>query len=155
MEFKNCVPDRVMVYLNEHKVASLTEAATLADGFILTHRTEFTPTPLPHKLHSHPVVPSPVSALSPPHVEKRESFYCHEVGHIISVYPVLKYEDSSCSQKGAYCCLSQQHFVVIPWFEPAFRPIVFTGSVALSETDPFYTGCVSTAVWLRCIPILS
>lgn len=43
--FKNCVPDCVVVYKFEQKVASLSEAATLADKYMLTHKTVFTQTP--------------------------------------------------------------------------------------------------------------
>ena len=39
-EFKNCLPDRI-VYLNEQKVASLQQAAYLADEFVLTHKPVF------------------------------------------------------------------------------------------------------------------
>lgn len=47
-EFKNCVPDRG-VYLNEQKVTSLAEVATLADELALTRRTVFTPLCYPEK----------------------------------------------------------------------------------------------------------
>ncbi|KAF7690179.1 hypothetical protein HF521_011983, partial [Silurus meridionalis] len=40
-EFKNCLPDRVVVYLNERKVSSVSEAAVLADEFVLTHKNVF------------------------------------------------------------------------------------------------------------------
>lgn len=36
-EFRNCVPERIVVYLNEEKVATLRQAAMLADKFALTH----------------------------------------------------------------------------------------------------------------------
>lgn len=39
-EFKNYVPDRTVVYLNEQKVSSLSEAAVLADEFVLMHKNE-------------------------------------------------------------------------------------------------------------------
>ncbi|KAI5624687.1 hypothetical protein C0J50_15493, partial [Silurus asotus] len=37
-EFKNCLPDRVVVYPNERKVSSVSEAAVLADEFVLIHK---------------------------------------------------------------------------------------------------------------------
>lgn len=40
-EFKKCLPERIVVYLNEQKVASLAEAAVLADEFVLTHKSVF------------------------------------------------------------------------------------------------------------------
>lgn len=39
-DFKNCLPDHV-VYLNEQKVNTLQQAASLADEFALRHRVTF------------------------------------------------------------------------------------------------------------------
>lgn len=41
-EFKNCIPERTVVYLNEQKATTLQQAVSLADEFALTHRTVFT-----------------------------------------------------------------------------------------------------------------
>uniref|UniRef100_A0A3Q4N462 Gamma-aminobutyric acid (GABA) B receptor, 1b n=1 Tax=Neolamprologus brichardi TaxID=32507 RepID=A0A3Q4N462_NEOBR len=40
-EFKNCVPDHTVLYLNEQKVATLQEAAVLAEEFALTLKSVF------------------------------------------------------------------------------------------------------------------
>ncbi|KAA8586845.1 hypothetical protein FQN60_000681 [Etheostoma spectabile] len=40
-EFKNCVPERTMVYLNKQKVTTLQEAVLLAEEFALIHRSTF------------------------------------------------------------------------------------------------------------------
>ena len=40
-EFKNCVPERNVVNLNEQKVSTLRQAAILADEFALTHKSAF------------------------------------------------------------------------------------------------------------------
>ncbi|CAI5665547.1 unnamed protein product [Oreochromis niloticus] len=37
-EFKNCISERMAVYLNEQKVSTLQQAATLADEFALVHK---------------------------------------------------------------------------------------------------------------------
>ncbi len=42
-EFKSCIPDRIVVYLNEQKVTSLSQASVCADEFTLTHKNVFTP----------------------------------------------------------------------------------------------------------------
>ncbi|TKS65422.1 Retrovirus-related Pol polyprotein from transposon opus [Collichthys lucidus] len=39
-EFKNCVSERITIYLNEQKVSTLQQAATLADEFALTHKRQ-------------------------------------------------------------------------------------------------------------------
>ncbi len=42
-EFKNCLSEKIVVYLNEQKVSSLSEAAVFSDEFVLTHRVVFSP----------------------------------------------------------------------------------------------------------------
>ncbi len=42
-EFKNCVSEKIVVHLNEQKVTSLTDAAIVADEFVLTHKVVFSP----------------------------------------------------------------------------------------------------------------
>lgn len=47
-EFKSCLPERVVVYLNEQKVSSVSQAAVLAEHVctfsvtVLSHKTQFT-----------------------------------------------------------------------------------------------------------------
>ncbi len=43
-DFKACVPESVVVHLNEQKVQALTDAAIIADEFVLTHRNVFSST---------------------------------------------------------------------------------------------------------------
>lgn len=40
-EFKNCIPSNIAVHLNEQKVTLLSNAAVLADEFVLTHRSVY------------------------------------------------------------------------------------------------------------------
>uniref|UniRef100_A0A8D0A5Q3 SCAN box domain-containing protein n=1 Tax=Sander lucioperca TaxID=283035 RepID=A0A8D0A5Q3_SANLU len=40
-QFKNTLPGRVVTYINEQKVSKVTDAAKLADEFVLTHRGFF------------------------------------------------------------------------------------------------------------------
>lgn len=37
-EFKQCLPERMLLYLNEEKVTTLSQAALLADKYVLTHK---------------------------------------------------------------------------------------------------------------------
>ena len=39
-QFKNIVPERIVTYLNEHKVKTAAKAAVLADGYGLTHKNQ-------------------------------------------------------------------------------------------------------------------
>lgn len=41
LEFKTCLPEKIVVYLNEQKVELLSKAAVCADEFVLTHRVAF------------------------------------------------------------------------------------------------------------------
>ena len=40
-DLKNCLPERLVAYLNERKPTALAEATILADEFLLTHKREF------------------------------------------------------------------------------------------------------------------
>lgn len=40
-EFKNSVPERTALYLNEQKVTTVQQAAILADEYALMHKTTF------------------------------------------------------------------------------------------------------------------
>lgn len=40
-DFKKCLPECIVVYLNEQKVTTLTAAAILADEYVLIHKTTF------------------------------------------------------------------------------------------------------------------
>jgi len=44
-EFKNCLPERVVTYLNEQKVLKCSAASALADEYVLTHKNVFSVTP--------------------------------------------------------------------------------------------------------------
>ncbi|KAL2095958.1 hypothetical protein ACEWY4_008106 [Coilia grayii] len=39
-QFKNLLPDRICTYVNEHPVKTASEAAALADSFVLTHKNQ-------------------------------------------------------------------------------------------------------------------
>lgn len=43
-EFNNCFPDHIVVCLNERKVSSMSDAAVLADEFVLTHKNVYNQT---------------------------------------------------------------------------------------------------------------
>lgn len=51
-DFKSCVPESLVVHLNEKRIFKLSEAAILAGKFILKHRTVF---PSVRTINSSPV----------------------------------------------------------------------------------------------------
>ncbi len=95
-EFKNCLPDKIVLYLNEQKVVSLEQAAVHADEFVVTHKSVFS-VPCAREVFSSgsserrqrspkPVRKSVFSASG----ENRECFYCREPGHLIAKCPILE-----------------------------------------------------------------
>lgn len=97
-EFKNCLPDCVVIYLNEQKVVSLAEAAMLADEFVLTPRSVFAATALPRKFSPKLAWPSRGVWPSIGASEHRVFCYHHELGHIISG-PTLKRKEGCVASK--------------------------------------------------------
>ena len=87
-EFKNCVPERTVVYLNEQKVTTLQGAAVLAEEFALTHKSVFVgkhETPIHVNTSKHADSQSQRLKGAPPSpTSDRQCFYCHKTGHIIA-----------------------------------------------------------------------
>lgn len=64
--FKDCVSESIGVYLNERKVTSVADAVVFSDEFVLTHKTEFSP------------------SLGRDKSDSRVCFYCLDPGHLIA-----------------------------------------------------------------------
>ena len=90
-EFKRCLPDRIVVYLNEQKVSSLSCAAVLADEYVLTHKISFGPQSGSLSAERNSNVP--VQFTTPSRKEERECFYCHKPGHVIANCLTLKHKE--------------------------------------------------------------
>ncbi len=106
-EFKHCVPHAVATHFTEHKVNTLSEAAIMADEFVLTHRRSFSSVGLKtndmskSKFCFQPKTKSPVMsgnirATVAEHSSKpvlsrdMVCFYCKKPGHKISDCLILK-----------------------------------------------------------------
>ncbi|XP_076842798.1 uncharacterized protein LOC143487636 [Brachyhypopomus gauderio] len=138
-EFKNCLPENVVIYLNEQKACNVAVAATSADEFVLTHKTVFSPssrsrcTPPNRGVKSVTVTSSsPLEAAR----DTRQCFYCHAPGHVIVACPVLKRK--ALRNPGAIKkvnAVSRVPSVVssVPDVDPVFQPFIFEGCVSLSE----------------------
>nr|XP_033962443.1 uncharacterized protein LOC117464021 [Pseudochaenichthys georgianus] len=151
-DFKNSLPERMVIFLNEQKVTSLAKAAVLADEFMLTHKTVF----------SSPLRPDRVSIsqtgrpdLGPTTFERsrgppspprgtRECNYCHKTGHLISGCHFLKRKQQFSQRfqtpkgmgliKGVSLSdieMSQEDDVP----DPCFKPFISKGFVSLTG-DP-------------------
>lgn len=143
-EFKNCVPERTAVYLNEQKVNTVQQAAVLADEYALMHKPVFVKRSFDSghtsqkenevSSYDEQIKPSP----SGPKFRK-ECGYCHKVGHVIAECRILKRKqersDSSVNQpRGSVLVkvVSQQPVTsVVP--DACFQPFVFDGLVSLTD----------------------
>lgn len=134
-EFKGCLSDRVVVYLNEQKVTLLSHAAVLADEFVLTHKNVFAfvrpeksqPVPLQNQMLR--------SKNSPPRIrEDRECFYCHKQGHVIADCLTLKRKQQS-QPKSVGFVKAVKPTVIVPREEKiddSYRPFILKGLISLT-----------------------
>lgn len=134
-DFKNSLPDKIVVYLNEKKVCTLAEAAVCADEFTLTHKNLFaarreTYSAMPLE-RSVKVSKSPKPVIP---VEARECFYCHELGHLIVTCPSLKKKNKGKSTKsvGFVHKIGGQ---LNPDIDAAYDPFVCEGVISLSGSE--------------------
>ncbi|XP_071062224.1 uncharacterized protein [Pseudochaenichthys georgianus] len=86
-EFKNCVPERTVVYLNEQRVTTLQQAATLADESALIHRSVLFQRDPPqrdtYRRAPNNDVPCASVPLLGPRID-RACFFCLDPGHMIA-----------------------------------------------------------------------
>ena len=147
-EFKKCLPERIVVYLNEQKVSSVTNAAVLADEFILTHKSVFSvPTTrasnvMPERRNRSPKLMR--KSTSRAAGDSRECFYCHEPGHLIAACPVLRKKGHYKTIKtpagvGFINTASSPELLPTPEvkveIDPPFKPFVSHGFVSLTGRE--------------------
>nr|XP_033961533.1 uncharacterized protein LOC117463411 [Pseudochaenichthys georgianus] len=151
-DFKNTLPERMVIFLNEQKVTSLAKAAVLADEFMLTHKTVFS-SPLRPDSASISLTGRPdlgpttfERSRGPPSPPRgpRECNYCHKTGHLISGCHFLKRKQQFSQRfqtpkgmgliKGVSLSdieMSQEDDVP----DPCFKPFISKGFVSLTG-DP-------------------
>lgn len=91
-DFKGSLPEKVVMFLNEQKVSTLSKAAVLADEFVLTHKNVFSSPPRSDRssasraTRAEPSLPSLEKARGPRLSQpgSGECFYCHKRGHVIA-----------------------------------------------------------------------
>ncbi|XP_027141960.1 uncharacterized protein LOC113747241 [Larimichthys crocea] len=134
-EFKNCLPERIVVYLNEQKVLSLSAASILADEYVLTHKSVFQSASEKPRVSAPQTVQTRVFNKK----EERDCFYCHRPGHLIANCPTLKRKEQNGSGsppkgvgliKTEKCANSNLVSSVCP--DPCFEPFLFDGLVSLT-----------------------
>lgn len=90
-DFKQCLPVRMVWYLNEQEVITLSQAAVLADEFVQIHKNVFQTTGI--EISSVPksaVTVQPSKLDGEQSKETRECFYCRKRGHVIDNCLTLK-----------------------------------------------------------------
>ena len=102
-QFKDCMPERTVIYLNEQKVTTLQQAAVLADELSLTHKNIF----VGPEAYSRGDFPSPRGSAS--RVDDRRAFqthplpskvaevcrYCKKPGHVMSQCFLLRRKEEA------------------------------------------------------------
>uniref|UniRef100_A0A1A8BAH2 CCHC-type domain-containing protein n=2 Tax=Nothobranchius furzeri TaxID=105023 RepID=A0A1A8BAH2_NOTFU len=130
-EFKRCIPDKVVQYVNEQKVTSLSAAAQLADEFVLTHRVNFDPNRRPSP---GPPAEADITNVVP---EPALCFYCHKPGHVIKDCPILQAKNVRQEQPDNVEVFTCSAHVTVGERDvgSCFKPFVFSGFVSLSADD--------------------
>ncbi len=142
-EFKNCAPEVVGVHLNEQKVNTLSEAAVIADEFVLTHKTVF-PSSRQSKRQFFNTEQAEKETSNVPREmvnkadEKRTSnqrvcFYCLDPGHIISDCKAWKQKNIAGKfESVAFAkAVSVPEDRSMPAKSTGYEPFLFNGSVSL------------------------
>ena len=139
-EFKNCLPERTTVYLNEQKVSTIQQAATLADEFTLVHKTVFNKRDSSNREFSQrSETQVQNSAPSNPKTEKL-CFFCRKAGHLIVDCEAwkLKQQGSTPRQPKEVGLIQVSPRVqsldcrAAEMPDKCFKPFIFDGSVSLS-----------------------
>uniref|UniRef100_A0A8C6PCY4 CCHC-type domain-containing protein n=2 Tax=Nothobranchius TaxID=28779 RepID=A0A8C6PCY4_NOTFU len=132
-EFKRHLPEKLVLYLNEQKVNSFSDAALLADEFSLTHRVREIRTDANRAFRPN------VRVTPPSNSEKPECFYCHKRGHVIRDCYSLKLKNrrtgSSPNKDRTEIACCDKTNAEKP--SPCFKPFLSEGFVSLpgSESD--------------------
>lgn len=138
-EFKSCLPERIVTYLNEQKVASLSHAAVLADEFVLTHKSVFS------SVRTESVLPTLLPSSQPSLIRgkntqkqtivDRECFYCHKIGHVIADCLTLKRKQQQ-TPKGSGCVSASVDSVgslqTKGIVDCTFKPFLMKGLISLT-----------------------
>ena len=141
-DFKKFLPERIVVYLNEQKAVSLSQAAVFADEFALTHKSAFLSpiretqrSAVNNKSHSPKSSRRNVST-----GENRACYYCHEAGHLISVCPVLKSKEQSKSKSPSAVGLIHSEPTIsqqgnLTEVDDSFKPFTTQGFASLTGNE--------------------
>lgn len=143
-DFKTCLPEGVVVHLNEQKVNSLLNAAVLADEFVLTHRNVFPSARSSNMLFANKNTMRDLSRVSQYMAkgngsrdkpassggrDKRSCFYCLDEGHLIAECQAWKKKNTEAKSKKV--ALVQTMSVIK---DESIQPFLLSGTISLPDT---------------------
>ena len=149
LEEFNSLPDRLVTYVNEQNVASLAQAAVLADEYVLTHKHTFV---VPARSEGRVFMPSardgrdsrdrkesPTPFPGNVGLKPQECFYCHQPGHMIADCNMYKRKQIPPVERPKEVGLVQTLPLsvadgrdVTDSLDPSYHPFVFDGTVSIT-----------------------
>lgn len=135
-DFKQCLPEKMVLYLNEQKVTTLSQAAVLADEFVLTHKNVFQSIGAEKSFvprFSANIHQSKQNGEKPK--ETRECFYCHKKGHVLADCLILRRKQNAPKREVAFVnsvCPSVMSEQKDELPDPSYLPFLFKGFVSLT-----------------------
>lgn len=147
-DLKNCVPESVVVHLNDQKVIKLSKAAVIADEFVLTHKNVF---PVSCVFLNQPPVTESSAKFQGVNQKKRRKmtvlnltgakcvcFYCLHPGHRIADCKAWKQKIGTKAKSVAFI----QSVTTFEDFTlsnvSGYEPFMLNGTVSLSPDSPAY-----------------
>lgn len=129
-DFKKCLPERIVLYLNEQKVTKLSIAAVLADEFALRHKNVFGLV----RCDKNGSADAPLCTVSYKNKveqprERRKCFYCHKTGHVIADCMVLKRKHNSTVKTQPVGLIKTASVHV----DSVYEPVLLEGFVSFSD----------------------
>ncbi len=145
-DFKNCVPENVVVHLNDQKIMTLSEAAVISDEFMLTHKTVFSVNHAMQKLPTtenggrgdfkrRKVERDRKSVLSR-NGEKRACFYCLDPSHMIAECTAWRHDNHAKMKSIALVQSGSTPTGSLLTGAADYTPFILSGTVSLSPDSP-------------------
>ncbi|KAK5890791.1 hypothetical protein CesoFtcFv8_014277 [Champsocephalus esox] len=142
-EFKRGLPDRIVGHINDQKVHSLSAAAVLADEYVLMHKTVFSPAIAENSRRMPGAPVGQPARVFTRNREERECHYCHQPGHLIGNYMLLKRKEQppNMTRPKGIGLINTRSLSISTTdneeeIDPCFKPFVFEGLISLTgESD--------------------
>lgn len=139
-EFKSCLSERRVTYLNKQKVISLSQATILADEYVLMHKSVFVlARPEKKKTLISPSVQNfnvCTKTNSGQNKETRECFYCQKAGHLISDCFMLKCKHQQGQVKPANFVRTVSETVLDKdEIDAGFKPFLMKGLISINGSQ--------------------